>query len=196
MHAREDLLAFTGFPQQHWRKIWSTDESVKCCAVVGAPAMGAWYWRPGAAVKVERPTGRTTLTAARTAVASAVAGEPAWVFSGSAGRIGPPRHLSVCWVCWAASRRPWAIGVFGLLGEVAFGGADGLQRVAGGLALAAAAGGHGRRGARACAASGRSATAARTRSPRRVVIRCQHSTASLRAVATTAICMPRRARTR
>ena len=23
--AREDLLAFTGFPQQHWRKIWSTN---------------------------------------------------------------------------------------------------------------------------------------------------------------------------
>jgi putative transposase len=23
--AREDLLAFTGFPQPHWRKIWSTN---------------------------------------------------------------------------------------------------------------------------------------------------------------------------
>ena len=23
--AREDLLAFTGFPQSHWRKIWSTN---------------------------------------------------------------------------------------------------------------------------------------------------------------------------
>ena len=46
-----------------------TDESVNCCVVVAAPAMGAWYWRPAAAVKVERPAGRTTLTAARTAVA-------------------------------------------------------------------------------------------------------------------------------
>jgi putative transposase len=23
--AREDLLGFTGFPQLHWRKIWSTN---------------------------------------------------------------------------------------------------------------------------------------------------------------------------
>jgi putative transposase len=26
--ARDDLLAFTGFPVSHWKKIWSTDESV------------------------------------------------------------------------------------------------------------------------------------------------------------------------
>jgi hypothetical protein len=67
--AREDLLGFTEFPQLHWRKIWSTDESVNWCAGLGDPAMGASDWRPAAAVKVERPTGRTTLTAARTAVA-------------------------------------------------------------------------------------------------------------------------------
>jgi putative transposase len=24
-HAREDLLAFTAFPQHHWRQIWSTN---------------------------------------------------------------------------------------------------------------------------------------------------------------------------
>jgi putative transposase len=24
--ATEDLLAFTGFPSAHWKKIWSTDE--------------------------------------------------------------------------------------------------------------------------------------------------------------------------
>src|SRR3954471_19464570 len=62
--AREDLLAFTAFPQPHWRKIWSTDESVNWCGALAAPKMGALDWRAAAAVKVQRPTGRTTLTAA------------------------------------------------------------------------------------------------------------------------------------
>src|SRR3954451_24669196 len=70
--AREDLLAFTGFPQPHWRKIWSTDESVNWCIAFGTLRMGALDFRAAAAVKVQRPTGRTTLTAARPAVASAV----------------------------------------------------------------------------------------------------------------------------
>ena len=30
--ANEDLLAFTGFPVTHWKKIWSTDESVNTAA--------------------------------------------------------------------------------------------------------------------------------------------------------------------
>jgi hypothetical protein len=28
--ASPDLLAFTDFPKEHWRQLWSTDESVKC----------------------------------------------------------------------------------------------------------------------------------------------------------------------
>jgi putative transposase len=30
--AREELTAFADFPEAHWRKIWSTDESVNCRA--------------------------------------------------------------------------------------------------------------------------------------------------------------------
>jgi putative transposase len=28
--AGPEILAFTGFPKEHWRQLWSTDESVKC----------------------------------------------------------------------------------------------------------------------------------------------------------------------
>lgn len=30
--AAEDLLAFSGFPEAHWRKIWSTNPSGGCTA--------------------------------------------------------------------------------------------------------------------------------------------------------------------
>jgi transposase-like protein len=75
----EDITAFADFPVAHWKKIWSTDESVNAafeagCAWVRAarfpPARRCLMPRPAAAVKVERPVGRTTLTAVRTAVAS------------------------------------------------------------------------------------------------------------------------------
>ena len=73
-NAWTEFIPFLDYDIEIRKVICSTDESVKPCVVVGAPAMGASYWRPGAAVKVERPTGRTTLTAARTAVASGAAG--------------------------------------------------------------------------------------------------------------------------
>src|SRR3712207_4021672 len=34
--ARDDLLAFTGFPVAHWKKVWSTDESVNAATQVGS----------------------------------------------------------------------------------------------------------------------------------------------------------------
>ena len=40
--AHDDLLAFTGFPVAHWKKIWSTDENVNaailrnCSALLGS----------------------------------------------------------------------------------------------------------------------------------------------------------------
>jgi Transposase, Mutator family len=45
--AKSEVIAFTRFPRSHWTKIWSTDESVKACVVVGASAMCALYWRLG-----------------------------------------------------------------------------------------------------------------------------------------------------
>ena len=72
-----DITAFADFPAEHWKKIWSTDENVNrpgtedgCFWVVRRALRSCLRPRPAAAVKVEPPAGGTTLTAARTAVAS------------------------------------------------------------------------------------------------------------------------------
>ena len=70
--AAEDITAFADFPTEHWKKIWSTDESVNGHSLIASAAL--FGGRPAAAVKVERPAGRTTLTAARTGLPWSVAG--------------------------------------------------------------------------------------------------------------------------
>ena len=72
----EELLAFYDYPAEHWVHLRTTDENVNrmgwlgCARGLAAPARSCLILRPAAAVKVERPAGRTTLTAVRTAVAS------------------------------------------------------------------------------------------------------------------------------
>jgi putative transposase len=95
-----DITAFADFPAEHWKKIWSTDESVNGVAaaagvVPGEPSRRSCRKRrPAAAVKVELPAGRTTLTAARTAVAS-----------GGGGRGRPPSEEQHArdWKCCRAA---------------------------------------------------------------------------------------------
>ena len=87
-----------------------------------------------------------------------------------------------------------AIRVFGLLGEFEFSPADVLERVVGGLAFLAAAGGHpGAELERAELLLSQRLAGERVVPPRSIIV--QHRHASLRAVATIAICTPRRART-
>ncbi len=60
-HAREDLLAFSAFPLEHWRKIWSTNplerlhrEIKRRCDVVGVFPNDAAIDRLVTAVVVEQ----------------------------------------------------------------------------------------------------------------------------------------------
>ena len=50
--AAADLLAFTGFPKEHWRQLWSTDEKVKR-ALAASVVESAW-----ARVTPDRRAGR------------------------------------------------------------------------------------------------------------------------------------------
>ena len=69
------FIPFLAFPPEVRRVIYTTDENVNPaagwgCGSVAAARRSCLMSRPAAAVKVERPAGRTTLTAVRTAVAS------------------------------------------------------------------------------------------------------------------------------
>ena len=75
-----EFVPFLAFPPDVRRVVYTTDENVNSNGLTwrscGPPRRrtAAGDRRPAAAVKVERPVGRTTLTAARTAVASAAVG--------------------------------------------------------------------------------------------------------------------------
>jgi putative transposase len=43
--AGPDLLAFTGFPKEHWRQLWSTDENVKGADGIGEAGFGRRFGR-------------------------------------------------------------------------------------------------------------------------------------------------------
>jgi transposase-like protein len=67
------LLEFYNHPAKHWVHLRTTDENVQHLldqsgAVCWEHPAAAAVRRPAAAVKLERPAGRTTLTAARTGV--------------------------------------------------------------------------------------------------------------------------------
>jgi putative transposase len=78
----EQFTPFLAFPPEVRRVIYTTDENVNrglagMCTWTGCSRRGCLILRPAAAVKVETPAakrGRTTLTAARTAVASGCGG--------------------------------------------------------------------------------------------------------------------------
>jgi transposase-like protein len=75
-NAWAEFIPFLDYDVEIRRVLCSTDEIVNCSAAFRCsassfrPAAAALDRRPAAVVKVERPAGRTTLTAARTAVAS------------------------------------------------------------------------------------------------------------------------------
>jgi hypothetical protein len=130
-----EFVPFLDFPIEFRTLIYTTDENVNGTeGVVGV----SFLTRPrscpdpaaAAVVKVERPTGRTTLTAARTAVASGCGGrgrprseERNAGTESSAAPLGldglisrvpllaprpPPRRPCLpCPNAWAARRRPW-----------------------------------------------------------------------------------------
>jgi hypothetical protein len=48
-----DLLAFAGFPKEHWRQLWSTDENVKRSGRACGQALGRWIGRGGCSQGLE-----------------------------------------------------------------------------------------------------------------------------------------------
>ena len=52
-----DLLAFTSFPKEHWRQIWSTDEIVKGETGAGGADSGRWVGRGGCSLGLRAAPG-------------------------------------------------------------------------------------------------------------------------------------------
>ncbi len=184
--AWEHFTPFLRFTDEVRRVVYTTDESVN-------PRIGCERSRAG--VRPLAGRGRPPSEAQVLGLRPAAQLAPLRAFS-VASHWRRPRPPSVLAGLGLPVGDLLAVGVLGLLGELALAAADLFEGVVRRPCLSGRGGTASRRAARARGASCRSATGGRTRSPRRVRSSCQHSTASLRAVATTAICIPRRARTR
>ena len=179
----QQIIPFLAYQPEVRRVIYATDESVKRSFSCG------WC---GRGVRLRSGRGRPPSEAQVLGLMPAAQLAPQRAFS-VASRWRRPRPD--CRGRGLASPRPVVVSVLGLLGEFEFAPADFFERVAGGVPFFPR-----RAGTPARSSSARSffsvsdCRANASSSPRSIMV--QHRDASLRAVATIAIWIPRRERTR